>query len=187
MRFQSKSLVIPDVILVSSKRYADARGYVMETYRASDFDELGIRGVFIQDNRFVSVRPGTVRGLHFQRPPWAQAKLIRVIKGAIFDVAVDLRHGSKSYGNWAGVTMSAESGEQLYVPRGFAHGYCTLEPGTEVVYKCDAYYAAEHEGGIHFADPQLAIDWPVAVDEAILADRDKALPLFEDFVSPFVA
>ena len=186
MHFHSESLAIPDVIMVTPRRYADGRGYFTETYRASFFDELGIKTAFVQDNQAMSVERGTVRGLHFQRPPWAQAKLIRVLKGAIFDVAVDLRQGSKSYGSWVGTTLSAEGGEQLFVPQGFAHGYCTLDAGTEVAYKCDMYYAAEYEGGIHFADSILAIDWPISANEAVLADRDRTLPLFRNFVSPFV-
>jgi dTDP-4-dehydrorhamnose 3,5-epimerase len=175
------------VILITPKPHVDARGYFMETYRASDFEGLGIGTTFVQDNQAMSIASGTVRGLHFQRPPSAQAKLIRVLKGAIFDVAVDLRQGSKAYGNWVGVKLSAERGEQLFVPRGFAHGYCTLDPGTEVAYKCDSYFVAEHEGGIHFADQSLAIDWPIVANKVVLADRDRALPSFRDFVSPFVA
>jgi dTDP-4-dehydrorhamnose 3,5-epimerase len=109
-----------------------------------------------------------------------------VLSGSVFDVAVDLRRDSKTYGNWAGTTLSAEGGEQLFVPRGFAHGYCTLQPATIVAYKCDQYYAPEYEAGIHFADPELAIDWPVETNEAILTDKDRALPLFSDFMSPFI-
>lgn len=187
MHFHSVPLAIPDVILITPARHADARGYFMETYRTSSFEELGVRATFLQDSQSMSVERGTVRGLHFQRPPGTRAKLIRVLKGAIFDVAVDLRQGSKSFGNWASATLSAEGGEQLFVPRGFAHGFCMLDYGTEVMYKCDAYYAAEHEGGIYFGDPLLAIDWPVTASEVVLADRDRALPLFRDFVSPFVA
>jgi dTDP-4-dehydrorhamnose 3,5-epimerase len=155
MNFLSKPLAIPDVILIKPNRFVDRRGYFMETYRASDFGELGIGATFIQDNQAASVERGTLRGLHFQRPPRTQAKLIRVIKGTIFDVAVDLRRGSKTFGRWAGVTLSAERGEQVFVPRGFAHGYCTLDPDTTVAYKCGAYYAADHEDGIHFADRRL--------------------------------
>jgi dTDP-4-dehydrorhamnose 3,5-epimerase len=187
MRFHSEPLAIPEIIMVTPRRYADARGYFTETYRAADFEKLGVRATFIQDNQSMSVERGTVRGLHFQRPPWAQAKLTRVLKGAIFDVAVDLRQGSKSYGKWVGTTLSAEGGEQLFIPQGFAHGYCTLEPGTEIAYKCDAYYAAEYEGGIHFADPQIAIDWPVTTSEAVLSDRDRALPSLRDIGAPFIA
>jgi dTDP-4-dehydrorhamnose 3,5-epimerase len=159
----------------------------METYRVSDFQHLGVKVDFVQDNQSMSVKRGTVRGLHFQRPPSAQAKLIRVLAGAIFDIALDLRQDSRSYGKWVAATLSAHGGEQIFVPRGFAHGYCTLQPETIVEYKCDAYYAAEHEGGIHFADPDLAINWPIAVDDAILAERDRSLSPFQDFVSPFVA
>jgi dTDP-4-dehydrorhamnose 3,5-epimerase len=187
MHFDAKILAIPDVVLITPRRYADARGYFIETYRASAFAELGIAATFVQDNQSMSVACGTLRGLHFQRPPRAQAKLIRVLKGAIFDVAVDLRRGSRTYGAWVGARLSADGGEQLFVPRGFAHGFCTLEPATEVVYKCDEYYAAEHEGGIHFADPLLAIDWPIEGNEAVLSDRDRALPALRDFVSPFGA
>jgi len=186
MRFHAKPLAIPEVILITPKRYADARGYFMETYRASDFAALGIAAGFVQDNQAASVERGTVRGLHFQRPPAAQAKLIRTLKGAIFDVAVDMRKGAKTYGQWVGATLTSEGGEQLFVPRGFAHGYCTLDFGTTVAYKCDAYYAPDHEGGIYFADPSLAIDWPIATNEAILVDRDRNFPPFRDIDSPFV-
>ncbi len=185
MRFKAERLAIRDVILVTPHRIVDARGYFMETYRASDFAGLGVAAAFVQDNHVMSAERGTLRGLHYQRPPQAQAKLVRAVKGAIFDVAVDLREGSDSYGRWVGRRLSAEGGEQLFVPRGFAHGYCTLEPATEVVYKCDAYYAAEHEGGFHCGDPTLAIDWPVAVGEAVLSERDRALPAFKDFTTPF--
>jgi dTDP-4-dehydrorhamnose 3,5-epimerase len=185
MPFQFKSLAIAEVVIVTPKQFVDRRGYFMETYRASDFEALGIKTGFIQHNQAMSVERGTLRGLHFQRPPFAQAKLIRVLKGAIFDVAVDLRQGSPDYGKWVGSTMSAEGAEQLFVPQGFAHGYCTMEPGTEVAYMCDAYYAADHEGGINFADPDLAIDWPIPASEAVLVERDRALPLLRDFVSPF--
>jgi dTDP-4-dehydrorhamnose 3,5-epimerase len=187
MRFKSECLAIPEVILITPNRIADNRGYFMEAYRASDFAALGIDTAFVQENQAMSVDRGVVRGLHFQRPPKAQAKLVRVLAGAIFDVAVDLRKDSENYGRWVGARLSAKGGEQLFVPRGFAHGYCTLEPGTEVLYKCDAYYAADHEGGIHFCDPSLAIDWPVGADEAVLSDRDRALPSFREFTTPFVA
>ena len=186
MSFHFEPLAISDVILVRPRRHADARGYFMETYRAAAFEEFGIRATFVQDNQSMSVERGTVRGLHFQSPPRAQAKLIRVLKGRIFDVAVDLRRNSKTFGNWTGTTLSAEHGEQLFIPHGFAHGFCTLEPETKIAYKCDAYYAAEYESGIHFADPELAIDWPFGTGEATLSDRDRALPSFRDFVSPFV-
>jgi dTDP-4-dehydrorhamnose 3,5-epimerase len=187
MRFQFKPLAIPDVILITSARSVDARGYFSETYRASAFEEFGVRAMFVQDNQSMSIERGTVRGLHFQRPPKAQGKLISVLKGAIFDVAVDLRQSSRTYGNWVGTTLSAEGGEQLFVPRGFAHGFCTLDPCTDVAYKCDDYYDAGHESGIHFADPTLAIEWPVAAQDVVLSDRDKGLPAFWDFVSPFPA
>ena len=186
MRFKAERLAIPDVILIRPNRLVDRRGYFMETYRASDFAALGIGTNFVQDNQAMSADRGTIRGLHFQIPPKAQAKLVRVVAGAIFDVAVDLRTSADSYGRWVGAELSAEGGEQLFIPRGFAHGYCTLQAGTEVLYKCDAYYDADHERGIHFGDPTLAVDWPVDADAAVLSDRDPALPSFQSFSSPFV-
>src|SRR5262249_10473379 len=158
----------------------DSRGHFVETYRAAAFQEFGIDAKFVQDNQSMSVDRGTLRGLHFQKPPRAQAKLVRVLKGKIFDVALDLRSSSKCYGQWVGATLSAEGGEQLFIPHGFAHGYCTLEPRTEVAYKCDAYYAPEYEGGVHFADASLAIEWPIAASEVVLSDRDRALPLLRE-------
>jgi dTDP-4-dehydrorhamnose 3,5-epimerase len=187
MHFRLESLTIPEVILIRPNRIVDKRGYFMETYRKSDFATLGIDATFVQDNQAMSADSGTIRGLHFQMPPKAQAKLVRVLSGAIFDVAVDLRKGSDTYGRWVGAELSADGGEELFVPRGFAHGYCTLKPATEVLYKCDAYYAADREDGIHFGDPSLAIDWPVTATAAVVSDRDRALPSFQNFKSPFIA
>ena len=181
MRFSVERLAIPDVLLVKPVRHSDARGYVMECYRAEAFADIGIGTVFVQDNQAMSTDSGTIRGLHFQRAPHAQAKLVRVIRGAIFDVAVDLRKTAPTYGRWVGVRLTAEGAEQVYVPKGFAHGYCTLEPRTEVLYKCDDYYAPECEGGLHFADPHLGIEWPITADKAFLSDKDRALPSFVDF------
>jgi dTDP-4-dehydrorhamnose 3,5-epimerase len=184
MGFTASELTIPGVLLISGRRFADARGHFMETYRAREFEALGVAARFVQDNQAFSAAAGTLRGLHFQRPPFAQAKLVRVLCGAIFDVAVDIRRGSPTFGRWAGARLAA-GGDQLFVPAGFAHGYCTLEPGTEVLYRCDGYYAAEAEGGIHFADPALAIAWPVAAADIIASERDRALPKLADIVSPF--
>jgi dTDP-4-dehydrorhamnose 3,5-epimerase len=169
-------LDIPDVLVIAPKRFSDTRGYFIETYVTDEFRRLGIAAEFVQDNEAGSLRGGTIRGLHFQRGEHAQAKLVRVIAGAIFDVAVDLRQGSPTRGRWVGATLSAESGEQLFMPRGFAHGYCTLGDNTVVAYKCDSVYSREHEGGIHFADPAIGIAWPVANAAAIVSDKDRALP-----------
>src|SRR5882762_1951795 len=156
MPFTATKLSIPGVLLIASRPFADSRGSFTETYRANEFAKLGVAARFLQDNLAVSHARGTVRGLHFQKPPHAQAKLVRVVRGAIYDVAVDLRVGSATYGAAVGVRLRA-NGEQLFIPQGCAHGYCTLEPDTEVSYKCDAYYAAEAEGGINAADPALGI------------------------------
>lgn len=177
-------LSIPDLVLVTPKRRGDGRGYFCETYVKSRFQAGGIAADFVQDNESVSVR-GAIRGLHYQAPPMAQAKLVRVTRGAIYDVAVDLRNGSPSYGRWVAVTLTADSGEQLFVPRGFAHGFCTLEPDTQVLYKVDQYYARETEAGLLWSDPDLAIPWPVAPEHAIVSDKDEVLPRLRDVVSPF--
>jgi dTDP-4-dehydrorhamnose 3,5-epimerase len=157
----------------------------METYRRDAFVDLGIAASFVQDNHVFSQALGTVRGLHFQAPPQAQAKLVRVLSGAIYDVAVDIRRGSPSYGRWSGARLSAEGGEQQFVPVGFAHGYCTLAANTEVAYKCDTYYAPEREGGISATDPEIAIEWPFPTEAMSLSKRDQALPPLRDLASPF--
>jgi dTDP-4-dehydrorhamnose 3,5-epimerase len=184
MGFTATALAIPGVLVVTPRRFDDARGHFMETYRASEFAGLGIPARFVQDNQAFSKLAGTIRGLHFQRPPHAQAKLVRVLRGAAFDVIVDLRVGSATYGKWAGVRLDPD-GTQVFVPRGCAHGYATLEPNTELAYKCDAYYAAEADSGVNFADPAIGIDWPVAPRNAIVSDKDRALPPLRDVVSPF--
>jgi dTDP-4-dehydrorhamnose 3,5-epimerase len=185
MRFTATELAIPGLLAISPRRFDDARGYFMETYRASDFAEIGVRARFVQDNQALSKARGTIRGLHFQRPPHAQAKLVRAIRGVAFDVIVDLRAGSPAYGKWVSVTLEPD-GQQVFIPQGCAHGYATLEPDTEIAYKCDAYYAAEADSGINFADPAIAIAWPVALPDAVVSDKDRALPLLRDFASPFV-
>ena len=176
---------IEGVMLLTPKRFGDARGYFTETYNVDSFAAAGVAAVFVQDNQAFSAAPGTLRGLHFQRPPHPQAKLVRVLKGRIFDVAVDLRVGSPTYGRWIGETLSAEAGEQLFVPRGFAHGYCTLEPDTEVAYKVDDFYAPDCDDGIAWNDPILGIAWPIRPEDAILSGKDRQLGSFSDFSSPF--
>lgn len=184
-KFAFEPLAIPAVVLVRPKKFGDARGYFMETYSTAAFATAGIDAVFVQDNQSLSAARGVVRGLHFQAPPVPQAKLVRVLKGAIFDVAVDLRRGSPSYGKWCAATLTAEGGEQLFVPHGFAHGFCTLKPATEVAYKVDGPYAPECEDGLAWNDPALAIDWPVAPGEAQLSGKDAVLPGLPGFDSPF--
>ncbi|HWG05265.1 MAG TPA: dTDP-4-dehydrorhamnose 3,5-epimerase [Beijerinckiaceae bacterium] len=185
--FTRRALAIPDVILVEPRKFSDPRGFFMETYSAPAFREFGIDCTFVQDNQSLSTRRGTLRGLHFQTPPHAQAKLVRVLRGSIFDVAVDLRVGSPSYGQWCAATLTASGGEELFVPRGFAHGFCTLEANVEVAYKVDDIYVPDCDSGLVWQDATLAIDWPIAADEIIVSDKDGKLPAFTGFSSPFSA
>ncbi|QXT38067.1 dTDP-4-dehydrorhamnose 3,5-epimerase (plasmid) [Sphingomonas sanguinis] len=182
------------VQLIRPKRHADARGWFTETYNRDAFDALGIACAFVQDNHSLSIPSFTLRGLHFQRPPRAQDKLVRCIRGSIFDVAVDIRKGSPSYGRWVGAELSAENGHQLFIPIGFAHGFITLQERCEVVYKCSDTYAPQQDGGIRWDDPTLTsvdgqgggIDWPLPAGTVPeLSDKDKAQPALSDFDSPF--
>ena len=172
-------------IHIKSKRHSDHRGFFAETYSRRKYSELGISDEFVQDNHSHSREVGTLRGLHFQAPPYAQAKLVRCGRGALFDVAVDIRRGSPTYGQWEGYELSAENGDQLYVPVGFAHGFLTLEPDSEIVYKCSDYYAPETEGAIIWNDPDIGIDWPTNADP-ILSNKDGVAPFLSDLESPFV-
>ncbi len=180
-----RRLHIPDVVLIVPPRFEDKRGWFMESYNAARLAERGIKNEFLQDNQAFSCNAGTVRGLHFQRPPEAQAKLVRVLHGAIYDVAVDLRKKSATYGKFAAAKLSAKGGEQLFIPTGFAHGYCTLENETEVLYKVDARYAPEAEAGLLWNDPDLGIPWPVDSSAAYLSEKDLKLPRLRDLQNPF--
>lgn len=171
--------------LIVPERHRDDRGFFAETYSRRKYSELGIDIEFVQDNHSLSRDFGTLRGLHFQAPPHAQAKLVRCGRGAIFDVAVDIRRGSPTYGEWKGYELTAENGNQLYVPVGFAHGFVTLMPDSEIVYKCSAYYAPETEGAVLWNDPDIGIDWATKADP-ILSDKDAAAPFLSDLESPFV-
>jgi dTDP-4-dehydrorhamnose 3,5-epimerase len=176
-------LSLPDLLLITPKRHGDARGWFAETWSRRAFEEAGIGADFVQDNQAFNARKGTLRGLHFQLAPHPQAKLVRVLKGAIFDVGVDLRTGSPTWGQWAGATLTAEAGEQLFVPRGFAHGYVTLTDDTELAYKVDGLYAPDREGGVAWDDPDLAIAWPLD-GEPVLSDKDQRLPRLKDLPPP---
>jgi len=182
-RLRVTPLAIPEVKLVAPIRRTDPRGYLAETFNQRDLATFGMDFDAVQDNQSLSRPKGTLRGLHFQIPPFAQAKLIRVLCGSIFDVAVDIRRGSPTFGRHVSVTLRADGFEQLFVPVGFAHGFCTLEPDTEVFYKVDNFYSAEHDCGILWNDPDLAIDWPVSPNEATLSDKDLQLPRLKD-ISP---
>ena len=169
--------VIKDVYVIEPKVFGDNRGYFMETYKKNDFESNGLRYDFVQDNQSSSVR-GVLRGLHYQKE-FPQAKLVRVLKGEVFDVAVDLREGSSTYGKWVGELLSEKNKKQLMIPRGFAHGFVVVSDYAEFAYKCDQVYHPEDEGGIIWNDPEIGIDWP-DVPEVILSDKDKALPLLKD-------
>jgi len=169
-------LAIPDVILVTPPKFGDSRGFFSETYNLRRFDAAGVTGPFVQDNQSLSATKGTVRGLHCQIAPNVQGKLVRCVKGAIWDVAVDIRKGSPTYGQHVAAVLSAGNWSQLWVPGGFLHGFCTLEPDTEVVYKVTADYDRAAERGVIWNDPDLALPWPVAEGEAVLSDKDLKLP-----------
>jgi dTDP-4-dehydrorhamnose 3,5-epimerase len=179
-------LSIPDVRIVEPQRFSDQRGFFSETYNRRALAERGIELEFVQDSHSLSGRKGTIRGLHYQSPPFAQAKLIRVVRGSILDVAVDLRRGSPTYARHVAAVISARAWNQILVPIGFAHGFCTLEPDTEIVYKVTQYYAPEHDRGILWNDPDLGIEWPVTDEMAVLSAKDRSQPRLRDVVSPFV-
>lgn len=171
--------------LIKPKRHDDHRGFFAETYSRKKYTEFGLDIEFVQDNQSLSRQESTIRGLHFQVPPCAQAKLVRCGRGAIFDVAVDIRFGSPTYGKWEAFQLTADNGHQLYVPIGFAHGFATLEPCSEIVYKCSDYYAPETEASLLWSDPDIRIVWP-KFDTPILSEKDASAPRFADFVSPFI-
>lgn len=174
--FRAERLAIAGPLLISARSFADRRGSFSETYSRQDFRALGIAEEFVQDNHSLSALPGTVRGLHFQRPPRAQAKLVRVLRGRVLDVAVDLRGGSPTHGRHVAVELAAGDGLMLYIPHGFAHGFVTREPDTEVAYKVSDTYAPDCDAGIAWDDPALGIAWGVAPGGAILSDKDRRLP-----------
>jgi len=179
-------LAIPEIILVTPKQLIDDRGFFEETWNQKLWQEAGIEGNFVQDNRSLSAKAFTVRGLHFQTPPHAQGKLVRVSKGKIIDVAVDIREGSPNFGQHVAVTLDAKTAQQLWVPPGFAHGFCTLEPDTEVQYKVTGFYSYENDAGIKWSDPTLNIDWQIPKDSAAsVSQKDENSPLLADLSSVF--
>ncbi len=173
---QIEPQAIPEVLLITPRRFGDARGFVSETFRVSHLAAAGVALPFVQDNHTFSAAAGTVRGLHAQAPPAAQGKLIRVSRGAIWDVAVDIRHGSPTFGRHVGAELSAENWRQLWIPPGFLHGLCTLEDDTEIIYKMTAEYDPATECGALWDDPDLAIPWPVAPGSAVLSEKDRVRP-----------
>lgn len=166
-------------------RHADTRGWFSETWNQKHFEAAGVSAQFCQDNHSLSKSVGTLRGLHFQSPPFAQAKLVRCLRGRVFDVAVDLRRQSPTYKKWIGVELTAERGNQLFIPAGYAHGFLTLEPNSEIAYKVDQYYNPGADGGIAWNDPDIAISWPDLGGEPLLSDKDAALPALAQFAVDF--
>lgn len=169
-------LAIPEVLLLTPQRFPDGRGFFSETWSQKRYAEIGIPGPFVQDNHSYSAQRGVVRGLHLQIAPSVQGKLVRVTRGAVWDVAVDVRHGSPTFGQHAGAVLSAENWQQLWIPGGFLHGFCTLEPDTEVIYKVTAPYDKPAERGVIWNDPDLSVPWPIDPAEVVLSDKDRVLP-----------
>ncbi|ETX10977.1 dTDP-4-dehydrorhamnose 3,5-epimerase [Roseivivax halodurans JCM 10272] len=174
------------VLILTPRRFGDDRGFFSESWNYKRLAEAGIEIDFVQDNHSLSAKAGTVRGLHFQSPPHAQDKLVRCGRGRLFDVAVDVRRGSPTYGQWVGEELSFENGRQLLVPAGFLHGFVTREPDTEIVYKCSDYYAPECDGAVLWNDPDIGIDWGIAESEAALSEKDEAAQRLAAFETPFV-
>jgi dTDP-4-dehydrorhamnose 3,5-epimerase len=183
MRFERQE--IPEILLVFPTMHSDIRGFFSETFRADSFAAHGLEAAFVQDNHTYSSKKGVLRGLHFQLPPHAQGKLVRCVRGAIFDVSVDIRVGSPSYGRHVGLILSAENCREVWIPPGFAHGYVTLENNTEVIYKVTDYYAPECDSGIAWDDPALAIDWRLPSTQIILSDKDRKHPQLYEAIPAF--
>jgi dTDP-4-dehydrorhamnose 3,5-epimerase len=182
---QIEETALPGVVILTPRRFGDDRGFFSEVWNREALKSRGIDIDFVQDNHSLSRQVGTVRGLHYQSPPHAQDKLVRCGAGAVLDVAVDARAGSPTYGKWVAVELSAENGKQLLIPKGFLHGFATLKPDSELLYKCSDVYAPACDGAVHFADPDLGIDWGLDPAKAVLSDKDRAAQSFRDFKSPF--
>lgn len=176
---------LPDVLILTPRRFGDDRGWFSEVWNRDSLRKAGIDVDFVQDNHSLSHPVSTVRGLHYQAPPHAQDKLVRCGAGRVLDVAVDVRKGSPTYGKWVAVELSAENGKQLFIPKGFLHGFATLAPNSELLYKCSDVYAPECDGSVRFDDPDIGIDWGVDLSQAILSDKDRKAQSFADFNSPF--
>lgn len=182
---QIEKTALEGVLVLTPRRFGDHRGFFSESWNHKLLADHGILHDFVQDNHSLSHRVGTIRGLHFQAPPHAQTKLVRCGRGALFDVAVDIRRGSPSFGQWIGVELSAVNGRQLLIPKGFLHGFATRLPDTEILYKCTDYYAPEADGVVRFDDPDIGIDWGVDPVQAVLSGKDTAAPRLRDIETPF--
>lgn len=180
-----KKTEIDGVLLITPKRFKDERGFFVESYNSERFRKAGVSDIFVQDNHSMSIAAATVRGLHYQAPPRAQAKLVRVIKGAVIDVAVDARKGSPTYGKHVRAHLSADNGAELLIPVGFLHGFATLEPMTEIAYKVSDFYSADHDGAVFWNDQELGIDWGIDPSKAVVSEKDAKAVSFSLFKSPF--
>lgn len=177
---------LQDVKIIETDVFGDHRGFFTENYTKEKFEAAGLDYNFIQDNHSLSVEPGVLRGMHFQTDPKAQTKMVRAVTGVIYDVLVDMRIGSPTYGKWEGYILSEYNHRQLLVPKGFAHGFCTLTPNCNVQYKVDEYYSKENDGGIAFDDPKIGIKWPMPLKQMILSEKDKVHPTLAEFDNPFI-
>lgn len=177
---------IEGVLQIIPKRHEDDRGFFSETYSSAELSAQGLGATFVQDNHSLSRQTGILRGLHYQKAPRAQAKLVRVTRGSAFDVAVDIRKGSPTFGHWVGVTLSADAWNQLFIPKGFAHGFLTLEPDTEFVYKVTDHYSADHDRAIRFDDPAIGIQWPMPLDNIKTSAKDCKAPTLEQADNDFI-
>jgi dTDP-4-dehydrorhamnose 3,5-epimerase len=184
-KVQIEATSIPEVLILKPKKHGDHRGFFSETYNGSELTKCGVVVNFIQDNHSLSDQAGTLRGLHYQAPPFAQDKLVRVIRGAILDIAVDIRRGSPTFGQYVSEIISAEEWNQIFVPKGFAHGFITLQDSTEVIYKVSDHYAPDSDFGVRWDDPQLNIDWTVPHGNITLSEKDRNQPLLNEIEFPF--
>lgn len=183
--FEVTPLSIPGILEIRPQRYLDERGFFSEVWREDWQEQLGLKTRFVQDNHSFSKSRGVLRGMHFQKPPAAQDKLVRVARGSIFDVAIDIRRGSSTFGRWAGVVLSDSEWNQLFIPKGFAHGFVTLENDTEVLYKVSELYSPKHDHTIRFDDPAVGIDWPIGSEGLIVSPRDRTAPLLSEIDTGF--
>lgn len=180
----SAPTILPEIVVIEPRVFKDSRGWFYESYSVRNVEPLGIRDVFVQDNHSYSASKGVIRGLHYQTPPMDQSKLVRCTAGSVFDVAVDIRHGSPTFSKWFGMVLSAENKKQLYIPRGFAHGFLTLEEGCEVQYKVDKFYSKEHDRSIRYDDPDIGIEW--GTDSPLLSEKDLRAPFLKDCHKDFL-
>lgn len=183
---QIEQTALQGIVILTPTRHGDARGFFSESWNKARMEASGLHYDFVQDNHSLSQKSGTVRGLHFQTPPHAQAKLIRCGQGALLDVAVDIRRGSPTFGQWVSVELSAENGKQLLIPEGFLHGFATLQPDTEIIYKCSDYYAIDCDAAVRYDDPDIAIDWGLGNTAPLLSAKDTDAPALRDIDTPFI-